>query len=67
MCQLEGKAELVREQSDRVQDELREIEQQFLGNRDGVIEMLLNGVMNVELEVPRVVKQNFVVAQEDWE
>ena len=65
--QLETKAERVREASNRVQDELREIEQQFISNRDAVIEMLLTGVMNVELMVPEVVKQNFVVAQEDWE
>ena len=29
--------------------------------------MLLKTVMNVELEVPRVVKQNFKIAQEEWE
>ena len=29
--------------------------------------MLLKSVMNVELEVPRVVKQNFKIAQEEWE
>ena len=29
--------------------------------------MLLANVMNVELEVPRVVKQNFTIAAEEWD
>ena len=50
-----------------MQDEINEIESQFNANRDNVIEMLLNSVMTVQLDVPRVVKQNFVVAAEEWE
>ena len=48
-------------------DELDAIDNQFNGNRDQVIDTLLQAVMNVELEVPRVVKQNFVIAAEEWE
>ena len=59
--------ERVRDEVSRVADELAAIEQQFNRNRDEVIEMLLSTVMNVELEVPRVVKQNFVIAAEEWE
>jgi len=29
--------------------------------------MLLSSVMNVTLEVPRVVKVNYVIAAEEWE
>ena len=29
--------------------------------------MMLNNVMDVQLEVPRVVKQNFVIAAEEWD
>ena len=53
---LERKAEAVRNQASRVQDELNEIDNQFAQNREQVIGMLLNSVMNVQLEVPRVVK-----------
>ena len=67
LLQLEQKANEVREQADRVQDELNEIEDQFNGNREKVIDMLLGAVMNVTLEVPRVVKQNFTIAAEEWE
>ena len=57
----------MRQQAGRVQEELDAIDNQFNGNRDQVIDTLLNAVMNVELEVPRVVKQNFVIAAEEWE
>ena len=50
-----------------MQEELNAIDAEFSGNREQVIDMLLQAVMNVELEVPRVVKQNFVVAAEEWE
>ena len=65
--ELQAKAEQVREQAGRVNDELDAIDNQFNGNRDQVIDTLLQAVMNVELEVPRVVKQNFVIAAEEWE
>ena len=48
-------------------DEINEIEAQFNQNREGVIEMLLDSVMFVHLDVPRVVKQNFTIAAEEWE
>ena len=50
-----------------MQEELDEIDNQFNGNRDQVIDTLLQTIMNVELEVPRVVKQNFVIAAEEWD
>ena len=64
---MQEKAERVRQQAGRVQEELDAIDSQFNGNREGVIDTLLQAVMNVELEVPRVVKQNFVIAAEEWE
>ena len=64
---MQEKAERVRQQAGRVQEELDAIDAQFNGNREGVIDTLLQAVMNVELEVPRVVKQNFVIAAEEWE
>ena len=64
---MQEKAEAVRQQAGRVQEELDAIDAQFNGNREGVIDALLQAVMNVELEVPRVVKQNFVIAAEEWE
>ena len=57
----------VDEQVRRVTDEINQIDATFNKNREGVIEMLLESVMNVKLEVPRVVKQNFVIAAEEWE
>ena len=51
----------------KVADEINQIETQFNQNREQVIEMLLDSVMNVQLEVPRVVKQNFTIAAEEWE
>ena len=57
----------MRQQAGRVQEELDAIDSQFNVNREGVIDTLLQAVMNVELEVPRVVKQNFVIAAEEWE
>ncbi len=47
--------------------ELDAIDNQFNSNREQVIEMLLTTVMNVELDVPRVVKQNYKVAVEEWD
>ena len=64
---MQEKAERVRQQAGRVQEELDEIDNQFNGNRDQVIDTLLQTIMNVELEVPRVVKQNFVIAAEEWD
>ena len=64
---MQEKAERVRQQAGRVQEELDAIDSQFNVNREGVIDTLLQAVMNVELEVPRVVKQNFVIAAEEWE
>ena len=51
----------------RIQDELAAIDRQYDNNKDAVIEMLLTSVMNVSLEVPRVVKTNFKPAIEEWE
>ena len=56
----------MRDQASRVQEEINEIEAQFANHRDNVIQMLLDSVMTVQLDVPRVVKQNFVVAAEEW-
>ena len=65
--QLAQKASEVQARAGQVQNELEAIDNQFNSNREQVIEMLLKSVMNVELEVPRVVKQNFVIAAEEWE
>ena len=35
------------------------IEKDFKGNKNAVIEMLIANVLNVNVEVPRVVKGNF--------
>ena len=35
------------------------IEKDFKKNKDAVIEMLIGNVLNVNVEVPRVVKGNF--------
>ena len=49
-----------------VQEDLDEIENQFIGNREEVIDMLLERVMDVTLKVPYFIKQNFVIAAEEW-
>ena len=45
---------------------LLEIDNQYKRNHMVVIDRLLDSIMNVQLEVPRVVKQNIKKAQEDW-
>ena len=48
--------------------ELAEINDQYQRNKDEMIDFLLEQVMAVQLEVPRVVKQKLIVKQEDdWE
>jgi len=41
------------------------IEQDFKANKSAVIEMLIANVLNVNVEVPRVVKGNF--DEDEWE
>ena len=67
LANLEGKEAAVRQEQSRVQEEINQIESQFNKNKDSVIDMLLTGVMHVQLDVPRVVKVNYVVAAEEWD
>ena len=55
------------EEADQVRQELMDIETLFNSNREQVIDMLLTSVMNVGLDVPRVVKQNIQNNVEDWD
>ena len=55
------------EEADQVKQELMDIETLFNSNREQVIDMLLTSVMNVGLDVPRVVKQNIQNNVEDWD
>ena len=50
-------------QSDDPAETMKVIQQDFDANKDAVIEMLIGNVLNVNVEVPRVVKGNF---DEDW-
>ena len=48
--------------------ELAEINDQYNRHKDEMINFLLEKVMAVQLEVPRVVKQKIIVKNEDdWE
>ena len=67
LANLEGKEAAVRQEQSRVQEEINQIESQFNKNKDSVIDMLLTAVMHVQLDVPRVVKVNYVVAAEEWD
>ena len=46
-------------QSDDPAETMKVIQQDFDANKDAVIEMLIGNVLNVNVEVPRVVKGNF--------
>ena len=67
LANLEGKEAAVRQEQSREQEEINQIESQFNKNKDSVIDMLLTAVMHVQLDVPRVVKVNYVVAAEEWD
>ena len=60
-----------REKIDRMQErsaiELEEINQQYNNNKDQMVQFLLEQVMEVQLEVPRVVKQKLITKNEDSE
>ena len=47
--------------------ELEEINQQYNNNKDAMVDFLLEQVMQVQLDVPRVVKQKLIVKGEDSE
>ena len=47
--------------------ELEEINQQYNNNKDHMVNFLLEQVMEVQLEVPRVVKQKLIVKGEESE
>ena len=48
--------------------ELAEINDQYQRNKDHMIDFLLEQVMQVGLEVPRVVKQKLITKEEiEWE
>ena len=47
--------------------ELEEINQQYNNNKDQVVQFLLEQVMQVQLDVPRVVKQKLITKNEDSE
>ena len=48
-----------KKQSDDPKDTMAVIEKDFKANKNAVIEMLIANVLNVNVEVPRVVKGNF--------
>jgi V-type H+-transporting ATPase subunit G len=43
----------------QTEEEIRKIEQDFLRNKESVIDMLLNRIIEVKLEIPEVMKGNF--------
>ena len=45
--------------SDDPKKHMQQIEKDFKKNKDAVIQMLIGNVLNVNVEVPRVVKGNF--------
>ena len=47
--------------------ELEEINQQYNNNKDQMVDFLLTQVMEVQLDVPRVVKQKLIVKGEESE
>ena len=40
------------------------IQKDYAANKDAVVEMLIKNIMNVNIEIPRVVKGNFEDGQE---
>ena len=53
---------------ERNEIELAEINDQYNRNKDAMIDHLMEQVMDVGLEVPRVVKQKLISKEEyDWE
>ena len=49
------------------EQQLQEIDALYQKNHMAVIDKLLVSIMNVQLEVPQVVKQNYKPAIEDWD
>lgn len=43
-----------------------QLENDFNGNKDAVIEMLIKNVMEVNIEIPRVVRGNFEEEEDKW-
>ena len=50
-----------------VQTELAQITDQYADNKDEVIGLLLDKVLDVQLEVPRVVRLKIKTAAEEWD
>ena len=48
-------------------DQLDEIDKLYAKNHMHVIDKLLVSIMNVQIEVPRTVKQNIKPSIEDWD
>ena len=67
--QLAREREIFDQQQSKNELELAEINDQYNRNKDKMIEHLLEQVMQVQLTVPRVVKQKILTKQEDedWE
>ena len=67
--QLAHEREIFDQQQSKNELELAEINDQYNRNKDKMIEHLLEQVMQVQLTVPRVVKQKILTKQEDedWE
>ena len=64
---MEQKREEFKAKEDEKQAELAEIDRCYDTNKEKVINMLLESVMNVQLDVPRVVKLKIKPAVEDEE
>ena len=67
--QLAREREVFDQQQSKNELELAEINDQYNRNKDKMIEHLLEQVMQVQLTVPRVVKQKILskTGDEDWE
>ena len=57
---------MMAQQQAEAQQMLQEIDNQYKQNHMQVIDRLLESIMNVHIEVPRTVCQNYKKAQEDW-
>ena len=66
---LQKKVELER-QTREIEQELQQISNQYEGNKDEVVELLIRAAMDVKLEIPRVVKMKIkkaVESDDDWD
>ena len=55
----EAESEALKVYEQKAQEETKDIRESFEANKDKVVEMLMARIMNVELELPRVVIGNF--------